>query len=157
MKSTLVTVAVLAAALFAGCADLNSLPGSPQYGDTSGAVRSETERDGRISSLEAIKLDDNYKLGIGTAVGAVAGGLLGSQIGHGGTSSTIGAVAGAAAGAAAGTYAQSRLEKKDAQRITVRMITGGDVTVIQPVDARLTNGMRVRVEGSGETARVVPR
>jgi outer membrane lipoprotein SlyB len=37
------------------------------------------------------------------------------------------------------------------------MVTGGRVTITQPVDARLRQGMSVRVEGSGEYARVVPR
>jgi len=37
------------------------------------------------------------------------------------------------------------------------MATGGSVTITQPIDARLREGMSVRVEGSGENARVVPR
>ena len=37
------------------------------------------------------------------------------------------------------------------------MATGGRVTITQPKDARLREGMKVRVEGSGENARVVPR
>ena len=36
------------------------------------------------------------------------------------------------------------------------MRTGGQVTIVQPVDSRLANGMAIRVEGSGDTARVVP-
>jgi len=58
----------------------------------------------------------------------------------------------------AGTYAESKMGgKTDAQRITVNMVTGGRVTITQPRDDRLREGMRVRVEGSGESARVVPR
>lgn len=49
------------------------------------------------------------------------------------------------------------MKKKDAQRVTVQMRTGGQVTILQPVDSRLRNGMDVVVEGSGETGRVVPR
>lgn len=86
------------------------------------------------------------------AVGAVAGGLLGSQIGQG-RGSTLATVLGAAAGA----VVESKMKKKDAQRVTVTMRTGGEVTIVQPVDARLKSGMNVRVEGSGETARVVPQ
>ena len=44
-----------------------------------------------------------------------------------------------------------------AQRVTVNMKTGGSVTIVQPMDGRLRDGMSVRVEGSGENARVVPR
>ena len=146
---------VISIALAAGCADLGSL-GGPKYGETSGAVIAETDRLGTISVLETITVDENYQLGIGTVVGAVAGGLLGSQIGSG-RGATAATVAGAAVGAAAGTVAESKLKKKDAHQVTVRMRTGGQLTVVQPVDSRLRNGMNVRVEGSGENARVVPR
>jgi len=143
---------LLSVALVGGCADMGSLGGSP-YGETSSTAASQSERDGTIASLENVKVDDNYKLGVGTAVGAVAGGLLGAGIGHG----TGATVAGAVLGGAAGTYAESKISKGDAQRVTVDMVTGGRVTITQPIDNRLRQGMRVRVEGSGENARVVPR
>jgi len=147
-----IAVPVLLMTLVGGCADMGSL-GGPKYGETGGTVTSQTERDGTIAQLETIKVDDNYKLGVGTAVGAVAGGLLGSGVGD----STTATVAGAVLGGAAGTYAESKIAKKDAQRVTVKMATGGSVTITQPIDARLREGMSVRVEGSGENARVVPR
>lgn len=140
----------------AGCADMPQLGGGPKYGDTAGTIASQADRNGTITALEIIQVDENYKLGVGTAVGAVAGGLLGSQIGEG-RGSTVGAVLGAAAGAAAGTVVESKMKKQDAQRVSVKMTTGGTVTIVQPVDSRLKSGMAVRVEGSGETARVVPR
>jgi len=143
---------MLLMALVGGCADMGSLGGT-KYGETGGTVTSQTERNGTITQLETIKVDDNYKLGVGTAVGAVAGGLLGSGVGD----STTATVAGAILGGAAGTYAESKIAKKDAQRVTVKMATGGSVTITQPIDARLREGMSVRVEGSGENARVVPR
>ena len=146
--------AMLVAAMAAGCADMGSL-GGPKYGETSGSVAGQTDRAGRITGLEVIQVDQDYKLGVGTAVGAVAGGLLGSQIGEG-RGSTVGAVVGAAAGAAAGTVAESKIKKKEAHRVTVQMNTGGQVTIVQPVDSRLRSGMTVHVEGSGESARVVP-
>jgi len=130
--------------------------GGPTYGDTTGAVASQTERDGRITGIEIVKVDEDYQLGVGTVIGAVAGGLLGSQIGSG-RGATAATVAGAAVGAAAGTVAESKLKKKDAQRVTVQMQTGGQMTIMQPADSRLQNGMNVRIEGSGESARVVPR
>ena len=58
-------------------------------------------------------------------------------------------------GAAVGTAAESKMKKKDAQHVIVKMTTGGQVTVVQPVDSRLRNGMNVVVEGSGDSARVV--
>lgn len=155
MKPNTAIPLLVATALTFGCADMGSL-GGPKYGETGGTVTSQSDRHGSITSIEMIRVDDNYKLGVGTAVGAIAGGLLGSQIGSG-RGSTVAAVAGAAAGAAAGTVAESKMKKKDAQRVTLQMSTGGQVTIVQPVDSRLRNGMNVLVEGSGETARVVPR
>jgi ribosomal protein L27 len=35
------------------------------------------------------------------------------------------------------------MKKNDAQRVTVQMVTGGQVVIVQPVDTRLTNGMNV--------------
>lgn len=154
-RITMVTATALAF-LVVGCTDMPQIGGGPKYGDTSGTVAAQTDRHGTITTLEIVQVDDNYKLGVGTAVGAVAGGLLGSQLGDG-RGSTVGAVLGAAAGAAAGTVVESKMKKQDAQRITVRMNTGGSVTITQPIDNRLRNGQAVRVDGSGETARVVPR
>ncbi|MDO9221634.1 MAG: glycine zipper 2TM domain-containing protein, partial [Thiobacillus sp.] len=117
------------------------------------ATASQSERNGTIAQLETIQVDDKYKLGIGTAVGAVAGGLLGAGVGDSKTAT----VAGAVLGGVAGTYAESKMGKQDAQRILVNMSTGGSITITQPLDNRLREGMRVRVEGSGTGARVVPR
>lgn len=138
--------------LAGGCADMGSVGGT-KYGETDRPVTYQTERDGTIARLESIEVDAKYKLGVGTAVGAVAGGLLGAGVGD----STTATVTGAVLGGVAGTYAESKIAKKDAQRVTVNMVTGGRVTITQPMDGRLREGMRVRVEGSGENARVVPR
>lgn len=156
MNTCSIVSAAALALVVAGCADLPQLGGGPKYGDTAGTVAGQTDRNGTITTLEIVQVDDNYKLGVGTAVGAVAGGLLGSQVGKG-TGSTVGTVVGAAAGAAAGTVVESKMKKQDAQRVSVKMATGGTVTIVQPVDGRLRSGMAVRIVGSGETARVVPR
>lgn len=151
MKYSTATALLVSAALSTGCAEMGSLTGT-QYGETSGTSAVQADRYGRIATLELIQVNEDLKLGVGTAVGAVAGGLLGSKIGGSGST-----VLGTAVGAAAGTYAESQLKKKDAQRVVVQMTTGGQLTILQPVDARLRSGMAVRVEGSGDTARVVPR
>lgn len=155
MKPHIAIPLLLALTLALGCAETGSL-GGPKYGETGGTTTGQTERTGRIRSIENIQVDGNYKFGVGTAIGAVAGAILGAQIGSG-SGATAGAIAGAAAGAAVGTVAESKLKKADAQRITVQMRSGGQLTIVQPVDNRLRNGMNVMVEGSGETARVVPR
>ncbi len=155
MSMRMKVFAIAALFLMAGCAEMQQMGGS-RYGDTTGTVASQTDRNGKIASIDTIKVDEDYKLGLGTAVGAVAGGLLGSQIGEG-RGSTVATVLGAAAGAAAGTVVEGKMKKKDAQQVTVQMDTGGRVTIVQPVDGRLATGMNVRVEGGGESARVVPR
>ena len=109
---------------------------------------------GTIAQLERVPVDAKYKLGVGAAAGAVAGGILGSQVGD----RTGATVAGAVLGGLAGTYAESQMEgKQTAQRVTVNMHTGGTLTILQPEDTRLWQGMPIRVEDSGENARVVPR
>jgi outer membrane lipoprotein SlyB len=145
---------LLSAALAAGCADLNTGSlGGTRYGETASQTTYQSERDGTIVRLETVGVDSSYKLGVGTAVGAVAGGILGAGVGD----STTATVAGAVLGGLAGTYAESRMDKENAHQVTVDMATGGRVTITQPLDNRLREGMRVRVEGSGENARVVPR
>lgn len=143
--------ALLLVTLLGGCADLDLFGGTKYGGETSGVIQSD--RNGTISQIENVQVDKNYKLGAGTAVGAVAGGILGSVLGDSKTATVTGAVL----GGVAGTYAESKLDKVNAQRIMVKMSTGGTVTILQPEDARLKEGMEVRVEGSGENARVVPR
>ncbi|HQT31167.1 MAG TPA: glycine zipper 2TM domain-containing protein [Thiobacillus sp.] len=153
MRPHITVSLLLVASLAGGCAEMGSLGGT-QYGETNSSTASQSDRNGTIVQLETIQVDDKYKLGVGTAAGAVAGGLLGAGIGD----STTATVAGAVLGGVAGTYAESKLgQKQDAQRIIVNMSTGGSVTITQPVDNRLRDGMRVRVEGSGTNARVVPR
>lgn len=151
MNQRIAVPLLLVAALVGGCADTGSLGGTT-YGETNSSTATQTDREGTVAKLENIQVDDKYKLGVGTAVGAVAGGLLGAGVGD----STTATVAGAVLGGVAGTYAESKMSKQDAQRITVNMKTGGSVTITQPRDDRLREGMRVHVEGSGESARVVP-
>ena len=153
MKVRVAMPLLLSVAVLGGCADTGSLGGT-RYGETASAgTVKPAEREGTIASLENIQVDDNYKLGVGTAAGAVAGGLIGASVGDSKTATVLGAVL----GGVAGTYAESKMVKRDAQRIIVTMGTGGKLTIVQPRDERLREGMRVRVEGSGEAARVVPR
>ena len=152
IKSALPVAIFVLATLLGGCSDLGSLGGT-KYGESEKTTASLSERDGTIARLENIQVDENYKLGVGTVAGAVAGGLIGAGVGDSKTATVVGAVV----GGVAGTYAESKLKKRDAQRITLNMATGGSVTITQPRDERLREGMRVRVEGSGESARVVPR
>ena len=148
---TLLFPFLLGAALVAGCTDMPTKD-TTKYGTTPGSAATPTDRRGTVASVENIQVDSDYKLGVGTAVGAVAGGILGSAVGDSKTATAVGAVL----GGIAGTYGETKVKDKTVQRVSVDMATGGRVTIVQPVDARLKTGMNVRVEGSGESARVVP-
>lgn len=158
MKPQSLVAACVAVAIASGCADMPTMGGGTRYGEAvpPPAAESPHDRHGTIVGLEIFKADDQYQLGVGTAVGAVAGALLGRQIGSG-RGRTAATIAGAAAGAAAGTVVESKVARKDVQRVTVQMYTGGQVSIAQPIDGRLRQGMDVVVSGSGEQARVVPR
>jgi outer membrane lipoprotein SlyB len=143
-------------ALLSGCADTGGTKYGERAAPVSSAGESETARYGRVTAIETVQVDKDYKFGVGTVVGAVAGGILGHQFG-GGSGKTLLTIAGTLAGAAAGTAAESKMNKQDAQKVTVKMQSGGTVTIVQPVDSSLRNGMNVRVIGGGESARVVPR
>lgn len=156
MKSTCIAAGLGLAILVSGCADTGAFGGGTRYGESTPVAAPVADRHGRILAVEVIQVDDQYRLGVGTAVGAVAGAILGRQIG-GGSGRNVATVAGAAAGAAAGTVAESKMKRQTAQRVRVQMQTGGEVSIVQPVDNRLQQGMNVIVHGSGETARVVPR
>lgn len=148
--SSLLLMFVLA--FVGGCSEMNTR-GGPRYGETSNTTARQPDRYGTITHIEKVKVDSNYKLGIGTAVGAVAGGILGSELGD----STGATVGGAVLGGLAGTYGESKLSKKNAQKVTVGMDTGGSITILQPENSSLREGMKVWVKGSGENARVLPR
>lgn len=151
MTGKLLLTIVLGTTLAAGCAEAPRKDPT-KYGTTSDTSASQHDRRGTVYSVENIEADGDYKLGVGTAVGAVAGGILGSAVGDSKTATAVGAVL----GGLAGTYGESKIKDKTVQRVTVDMYTGGRVTIIQPVDTRLRNGMQVQVVGSGEAARVVP-
>ena len=71
MKAHLAILIFSAAGLVSDCADMGSLRGGPDYGERSGTVESQADRDGQITALENIEVDEDYKLGIGTAIGGV--------------------------------------------------------------------------------------
>ena len=156
MTPRFLLVNLLVATVVVGCASV----GEPRYGERAAPVTNAGEpvtvRMGRITALETVQVDKDYKFGVGTVVGAVAGGILGHQFG-GGSGKTLLTIAGTLAGAAAGTAAESKMDKQDAQKVTVAMRSGGTVSIVQPVDSRLRNGMEVQITGGGESARVVPR
>jgi outer membrane lipoprotein SlyB len=65
-------------------------------------------------------------------------------------------VAGAIGGGFVGNAEQNRyVDKRAGQHVTVRLQSGVAVAVTQPADPSLRVGERVRIDGSGQGARVV--
>ena len=115
----------------------------------------ESVRYGRIVQIDPAELQGDHQLGVGAIIGAAAGGLLGSFVGHG-TGRDIATVAGVIGGGIAGNAVQNRyVDKRAGQHITVRLQNGVAVAITQPADPNLQVGDRVRIDGSGQRARVV--
>lgn len=106
-------------------------------------------------SQEAVASSGGGGIGLGTVAGAVVGGLAGSQIGSG-SGATAATVIGAAGGAYVGHEIENRQPRAQAQpdllKVTVRMSDGSYQAVLQPLDADLRVGDRVRV-GEGVVQR----
>jgi outer membrane lipoprotein SlyB len=149
IRKTAQTLGLLAALLLAiagtGCA---TDPATPQAGE-------ESVRYGRIVQIDPVELQGDHQLGVGAIIGAAAGGLLGSLVGQG-SGRDIAIVAGAIGGGVVGNTEQNRyIDKRAGQHVTVRLQSGVTVAITQPADPNLRVGDRVRIDGSGQRARVV--
>lgn len=119
----------------------------------------ETEiRTGVIEQINLTTVKSNHDQGVGAILGGLAGAGIGSLIGAG-TGKDVAIAAGAILGAVGGNYAQQRYydQPQAAQQIFVRLQSGVLVTITQPVNTALFQGQRVYIEGSGSSARVIPR
>jgi outer membrane lipoprotein SlyB len=122
---------------------------------TNAPTEETTIRFGRITKIESVTIDGDAHLGVGAIIGAVAGGVLGHQIG-GGTGRDVATVAGVLAGGYAGSKVQAKTsDKRTGHHIIVQLDNGVSVGVTQPADPLLRVGDKVRIEGSGEDARVM--
>jgi len=144
-KTQVLTLCLALLIAVSGCA---TNPDVPRAGE-------ESVRYGRIVQIDPVDLEGDHQLGVGAILGAVAGGLLGNQVG-GGTGRDIATVAGAIGGGFAGNEIQNRyVERRPGQHITVRLRNDVLVAITQAADPDLRVGDRVRIDGSGERARVV--
>ncbi|MFZ4284995.1 glycine zipper 2TM domain-containing protein [Variovorax sp. HJSM1_2] len=111
-------------------------------------------RYGRINRIDAVQIESEAHLGLGAVIGGVAGGVLGHQFG-GGTGRDVATVAGALAGGVAGAQVEKNQVKQPGQHIIVQLNDGVAVGITQAADPNLRVGDRVRIDGSGNGARVV--
>lgn len=129
----------------AGCATDSGLP----------RVGEESVRYGRIERIDPVALEGDHQLGVGAIIGAAAGGVLGSFVGRG-AGREVATVAGVIGGGLAGNTAENRyVDRRAGQHVTVRLQNGVAVAVTQPADPNLRVGDWVRIDGSGQRARVV--
>jgi outer membrane lipoprotein SlyB len=114
-------------------------------------------RSGVIEQITPVQITSSQGVGVGAVVGGVVGFGVGSLIGKG-SGRDVARVLGTVGGAYAGHKVQQQYATPvQGQQIVVRTDTGVLVTVTQPVNPSLAVGQNVRIEGSGEDARVVPR
>lgn len=114
-------------------------------------------RYGRIEQITEIQVKHPHELGVGAILGGAGGAAIGSLIGAG-TGRDVAIAIGAIAGAVGGQYAQNHYDKpQPAQQIVVRLNSGVLVVVTQTPNYSLRKNERVLVEGSGQSARVVPQ
>lgn len=147
-----------AALLMAGCGAgpghrLQAVAGTT---GASGAGYGEADvRNGRIERIDPVTLTGEHQFGVGHVLGAVGGGALGHQFG-GGKAKVVAQVVGSLGGGAIGGQVQKSFSHPQAgQLVTVTLANGVAVGVSQPVDASLQVGDCVRIDGSGQSARVV--
>ena len=114
-------------------------------------------RTGVIEQITPVQIPTNQHRGLGAIVGGLGGLGIGSLIGAG-TGRDVAMVAGAIGGAVIGNEVQKKHDQPiPGQQIIVRLTSGVLVQVTQPVEAGLSVGRRVYVQGNGEDARVTPQ
>ena len=148
MKALKITLLLLAALVFTGCA-------SSRSGDVytrEQARREMVVRTGVVESVREVQMEGTHT-GAGTFAGAAVGGVAGSNIG-GGKGQIIGAIVGALAGGIAGSAAEGSLTKKNALEIIVRLDGGHTIAVVQEMGDVFHPGQRVRVLNDHGSARV---
>jgi outer membrane lipoprotein SlyB len=112
-------------------------------------------RHGRVARVDAISLQGDSQLGVGAVLGAVAGRALGHSFASGDSrtvAQVVGALGGGHAGSAPGGDYPAR---RPGEHLTVTLNRGVAVGIAQPGASGLRAGDCVRVDGAGETARVV--
>ena len=111
-------------------------------------------RFGRIVQIDPVSLQGDHRMGLGMVLGAVAGGVLGHQFG-GGNGRDVMTVMGTLGGGLFGRHVENNsVDRRAGQHIIVKVNNGVAVGITQPADPALRVGDQVRIDGSGEDARV---
>lgn len=149
MKKIAIVLSLVSASLLAGCADPYS--GTVYRGDQAKQVQNVNY--GTITRIRPVTIDGHEGIGVGAVGGAVLGGIAGSTVG-GGTGRYLGAAAGALGGGLLGNTIENRATRQKGIEIEVKLENGQRVSVVQSADQAFSVGQRVRIVGSGSSARV---
>lgn len=136
MKKIAIVLSFLSASLLAGCADPYS--GTVYRADQAKQV--QTVNYGTITKIRPVTIDGNSGIGVGTI--------------GGGTGQYLGAAAGAIGGGLLGNAVENRATRKSGIEIEVKLENGQRVSVVQSADEAFSVGQKVRIVGSGSSARV---
>lgn len=116
----------------------------------------QTIQFGEITEIEMVKVDGTQS-GVGAAAGAATAGIAATNIG-GGRGKAIATIAGAVAGGVLGNYAERKMTETMAMNLTVRLETGGYISVVQQAEGgnsfQIGDHVKVMTQGNG-TSRVV--
>ncbi len=114
-------------------------------------------RQGVIEQITPTQLESTHTAGLGAVIGGLGGLGVGSLIGRG-NGRDVAMVLGAIGGGLLGNEQQQRYDQPlPGQQVIVRTRSGVLVSVVQPVNPELRTGQPIYLEGSGQSARVVPR
>jgi outer membrane lipoprotein SlyB len=132
--------ALVVALLAAGCA---SLPGESDL------------RHGRVARVDPLALQGEHQLGVGAVLGGVAAGAFGYSFAAGNrraVAEVVGALGGSYAG---GAPQEDYPARRPGEHVTVTLGNGVAIGVAQLGASGLRAGDCVRIDGAGETARIV--
>ena len=117
----------------------------------------QTVQFGEIIEIEMVKVDGTES-GVGSVAGAATGGIAATHIG-GGRGRLLATIAGAVTGGVLGNLAERKMTETSALNITVRLESGGYVSVVQQAEgsSSFQIGDRVKVMTQGNRGSRVVR
>ena len=142
-------------ALTLGVSACSTQSGSANVYTYGQAQAEQIVRNGTITGLRTITLQNEKTSGAGMLAGGALGGVAGSAIG-GGTGRDLAIVGGAILGALAGNKVEEEAGKTKGVEITVRLDNGETRVIAQADDQRLAVGQRVQVISGAGPSRVTP-
>ncbi len=109
---------------------------------------------GEVISVRPVEIEGS-KSGVGAVAGGIGGGLIGSGIGKG-SGRKVATGVGIVGGAVAGAVIEEKVTHRRGVEVTVRLDTGGHISIVQGTEENLIPGDRVRIISSPDgSARAV--